>query len=97
MRPSTVMTPLPAAMPSSQAAISAALGTIGDSRSIAALVELLHSTEATDLARAFGATALGIVADKEDLPWNSKIGADSNYRANTPSLTNGTSGILDIL
>jgi len=42
--------------------------------------------------------ALGIVADKEPLPWNSKISTNINYRANTTTLTgdNGT-GILDIL
>ena len=42
---------------------------------------------------------LGIVADKEVLPWNAKISIDANYRANTTTLTNpaeGT-GILDIL
>ena len=82
---------------SSQASISRALGTIGDSRSVGALVELLHNQEATELARAFGAVALGIVADKEDLPWNAKIGVGSNYRANTASLTDGKGGILDIL
>jgi hypothetical protein len=41
--------------------------------------------------------ALGIISDKEDLPWNSKIGMNSNYRANTVSLTDQKGGILDIL
>ena len=47
----------------------------------------------------FAAVALGIVSDKEDLPWNAKISIDGNYRANTTTLTSpdaGT-GILDIL
>ena len=82
---------------SSQAAISSALGMIGDSRSVTALIELLHNREATELARSFGGVALGIVGDKADLPWNSKIGVNSNYRANTLSLTDGKGGILDIL
>ncbi|HUR27914.1 MAG TPA: HEAT repeat domain-containing protein [Planctomycetota bacterium] len=82
---------------SSQAAICKALGTIGDSRSVDALVRLLNDQLVTDLARAFGAVALGIVADKEDLPWNAKIGVGANYRANTSSLTDGKGGILDIL
>jgi hypothetical protein len=82
---------------SSQAAISRALGTIGDVRSITPLVGLLQSTDATDLARAFGAVALGIVADKEELPWNAKISVGSNYRANTSCLCDGKSGVLDIL
>ena len=83
---------------SSQAAISSALGFIGDARSIGPLIDMLNDSEKTDLARAFAAVALGIVADKEELPWNSKISVNSNYRANTQTLTDqaGT-GILDIL
>lgn len=81
-----------------QAAIASALGFIGDQRSVDPLVEMLEDKSLTDRARAFAAVALGIVADKELLPWNSKIGVDINYRANTTTLTdpNGT-GILDIL
>ncbi|MCP3920600.1 MAG: HEAT repeat domain-containing protein [bacterium] len=81
-----------------QAAISSALGAIGDSRSIDPLVGMLGNTQLTDTARGFAAVALGIVCDKEDLPWNSKIAVNINYRANTTTLTgeNGT-GILDIL
>ena len=43
--------------------------------------------------------SLGIVADKEQLPWNSKIGMDLNYRASTQTLTDQSAGtgILDIL
>jgi len=81
----------------SQVAISKALGAIGDSRSVDALVGVLRNDDLTELARAFGAVALGLVADKEDLPWNTKIAVGSNYRANTASLTDGTGGILDIL
>jgi len=82
---------------SSQAAISSALGFIGDSRSIDPLIAMLEDDQKTDLARAFAAVALGIVADKEELPWNSKIGVNINYRANTTTLTDGKGGILDIL
>ncbi len=83
---------------SSQAAISSALGSIGDARSIEPLIEMLENQEITDLARGFAAVALGIVADKEPLPWNAKISTNINYRANTTTLTDteGT-GILDIL
>ncbi len=83
---------------SSQAAIASALGFIGDSRSIEPLVAMIKKKEITDSARGFAAVALGIVADKEPLPWNSKISTNINYRANTTTLTgdNGT-GILDIL
>ncbi|HVS17443.1 MAG TPA: HEAT repeat domain-containing protein, partial [Planctomycetota bacterium] len=84
---------------SSQAAISSALGFIGDARSIDPLIAMLEDTQKTDRARGFAAVALGIVADKEDLPWNAKISVNANYRANTTTLTSpeaGT-GILDIL
>ncbi len=83
----------------SQAAISSALGFIGDSRSIDPLIAMLKDKQKTDNARGFAAVALGIVADKEELPWNTKISVNINYRANTSTLTapdTGT-GILDIL
>ncbi|MDG1501033.1 MAG: HEAT repeat domain-containing protein, partial [Planctomycetota bacterium] len=83
---------------STQAALSAALGFIGDKRSIDPLVELLENKEITDTARGFAAVALGIVADKEDLPWNSKIATDLNYRASTVTLNeSGGTGVLNIL
>ena len=50
-----------------------------------------------ELSRAFAAVALGGVADKEMLPWNSKIGVNMNYRAAVETLTNSRTGILDIL
>ncbi len=83
---------------STQAAISSALGVIGDANSIEPLVLMLKNKEVTDSARGFAAVALGIVCDKEDYPWNSKIAVNTNYRANTLTLTgeNGT-GVLDIL
>lgn len=81
-----------------QSAIAAALGVIGDARSVDPLLELLGDRLATDKARAFAAVALGNVADKELLPWNAKIGADLNYRAAPPTLFDPGSGngILDI-
>ena len=84
----------------SQAALASALGFIGDSRSIDPLVAMLKRKEGiSDTARGFAAVALGIVADKELLPWNSKISTNINYRANTTTLTSSETGtgILDIL
>jgi hypothetical protein len=83
----------------SEAALASALGFIGDSRSIDPLVAMLKKKEGiTDTARGFAAVALGIVADKELLPWNSKISTNINYRANTTTLTgDNATGILDIL
>ena len=83
-----------------QAAIASALGFIGDTHSVDPLIAMLEDRDErlTARARAFAAVALGIVADKELLPWNSKIGVDINYRANTVTLTGeGGTGVLDIL
>ena len=84
---------------SSQAALASALGAIGDARSVEPLIEMLEDPEKTALARGFAAAALGIVADKEPLPWNAKLSLGVNYRAATSTLTAqalGT-GVLDIL
>jgi HEAT repeat protein len=81
-----------------QSAIVSALGFIGDRRSVEPLLALLGNRLANEKARAFAAVALGNVADKELLPWNSKIGVDLNYRAAPATLSDpltGT-GILDI-
>jgi HEAT repeat protein len=82
-----------------QASLSSALGFIGDQRSILPLVTMLGNKALTERGRAFAAVALGIVADKELLPWNSKIAQDIDYRAAPSTLTDpGTgTGILDIL
>jgi HEAT repeat protein len=78
-------------------AIAAALGFIGDRRSITPLKTMLFDTQLGDLSRAFAAVALGGISDKEPLPWNSKVGQNINYRAAVETLTDKTSGILDIL
>jgi HEAT repeat protein len=82
-----------------QASLSSALGFIGDQRSIAPLVTMLRKKELTERARAFAAVALGIVADKELLPWNAKIAQDIDYRAAPSTLTDPATGagIIDIL
>lgn len=77
--------------------IASALGFIGDQRTIAPLKKMLLDSSMSQLSRAFAAVALGGVADKESLPWNSKISTNINYRASVDTLTNKTSGILDIL
>ena len=79
------------------AAIASALGFIGDQRSIQPVKEALFNGKLTELARAFAAVALGGIADKEMLPWNSKIATNLNYRASVETLTNRSTGILDIL
>ena len=78
-------------------AIARAIGFIGDSRTVASLKRMLFDDKLGELSRAFAAVALGGVADKEPLPWNSKIAVDNNYRAAVETLTNQQTGILDIL
>ncbi len=81
-----------------QASLAQALGFIGDDRSIEPLVDMLGDSNLTDTARGFAAVALGIVADKEYLPWNSKVAVDVNYRASTETLnTMDGKGLLNIL
>lgn len=82
-----------------QAALAQALGFIGDRDSVAPLIAMMQDKGKTPLARGFAAVALGIVADKESLPWNSKIAVDLNYRASTETLNKADTGtgILNIL
>lgn len=79
------------------AAVAAALGQIGDRRSVPPLLKMLGDRELTPLTRAFAAVALGGVCDKDPLPWNAAYASHTNYRAATDTLTDGQSGILDIL
>jgi hypothetical protein len=79
------------------AATAAALGQIGDRRCLPALRALVEDEHAQPLSRAFAAVALGSVCDKDPLPWNAAYATYINYRASTETLTNGSSGILDLL
>jgi HEAT repeat protein len=80
-------------------AVATALGFIGDKSSVQPLVDTMGNDRLTALGRAFAAVSLGMVADKDYLPWNSIFGEDMNYRAGVSTLIDqqtGT-GILDIL
>lgn len=79
------------------AAIAVAIGRIGDRRAIDALLEGVRDDELTRLARAFVAAALGGVGDKDRLPWNVPFSVDCNYATGMDTLTNGRTGVLDIL
>ena len=82
---------------SKMSSIASALGFIGDRRTIRPLKKILFNETLTPLSRAFAAVALGGVADKEKLPWNSKIARNMNYRGAVETLTQSGTGILDIL
>ena len=74
-----------------------AIGRIGDRRAIEGLVARAADNELTKLSRAFVAAALGGVADKDTLPWNVPLSVDVNYATGIDTMTNGTTGVLDIL
>lgn len=82
----------------SQASLAAALGFIGDRDAVEPLIAMLENQDLTDLARGFAAVALGEVADRATLPWNTPLAVDLNYRAATTTLNEwGTgNGILNI-
>jgi HEAT repeat protein len=84
---------------STQGAIASALGLISDSRAIDPLISILQAEQGqTDRARGLAAAALGLLADKEVQPWNTKIAANMNYRAESAMLTDGNlTGLLNIL
>ncbi len=78
-------------------ALAIAVGQIGDRRSIEPLLTILADEDQTKLARAFVAAALGSIGDKDLLPWNVPLSRDCNYAAQVDTLTNGATGVLDIL
>ena len=81
-----------------RAAVTRALGRVGDAQAVEPLLALLNDTEATDAARAFAAIALGLVADRDPLPWNTILTVNTNYLAAPATLFDtGGYGVLNIL
>ena len=79
------------------AAIASAISRIGDRRAIDSLIALSKDRSMSKLGRAFVAAALGGVGDKDELPWNVPLSVDTNYATGIDTLTNGSTGVLDIL
>lgn len=79
------------------AAIASSIGRIGDRRAIDPLVELSRDRELAKIGRAFVAAALGGVGDRDEMPWNTPLSVDCNYATGMDTLTNGSTGVLDIL
>ena len=83
---------------SAQASIARALGRIGNAKTVAPLVEMLENEGLTDQARAFAAVALGMVAGRQELPWNSILGWGLNYTVAPETLFDQAGyGVLNIL
>lgn len=80
-----------------QASISTALGFIGDRNCVDSLVASLQDDGRTSQSRAFAAMALGMVADKDDEPWQACLTQGFNYHAGTQSMVTGDgSGLLEL-
>jgi HEAT repeat protein len=81
----------------SQRGVTTALGLVGDARAVEPLLALLEDEGQQKRSRAYAAQALGMLADKEMLPWSSKISRNLNYLANPTTLTSPEGwGILDV-
>ena len=80
----------------SQAALASALGLVGDARSLEPLVAMAGDPSLTQGARTFATVALGLVCDRELLPWNFSVSEGVNYVAATPTLLGSANGVLDI-
>jgi HEAT repeat protein len=74
-------------------AVAKALGIIGDESAIEPLKAIAFDASIENITRAFACVALGIVCEKTELPWNSRISQDNNYRARVPAIDE----VLDIL
>ena len=78
---------------SESSSIAQALGLIGDKTAIAPLKTILADKSMNGKQRGFAAVALGLLAEKTELPWNTEISVGLNYRAKTAAVAE----ILDIL
>jgi HEAT repeat protein len=82
---------------SSLGAVCFALGRVGDVRGVDALLALARSAERNNIARGLATEALGAVADKDFLPWNTALSCNSNYCAHPGTLSDPQyPGILDM-
>lgn len=82
----------------SQAALCAALGTVGDARAVERLVAFLEDDAPSARARAFAAAALGNVADPSPLPFHAPIARRVLWRSAPETLIDpaGGRGLLDL-
>jgi HEAT repeat protein len=81
----------------SRAALAAALGTIGDQRAVAPLLALADDEGIPTGTKAFVVIALGLVCDRDPLPWRYPIARGLPYFASTATLIGDGNGILEIL
>tara|TARA_R110002072_G_scaffold25443_6_gene85087 strand:+ start:24521 stop:26236 length:1716 start_codon:yes stop_codon:yes gene_type:complete len=79
-----------------QVALATALAEVGDRRQVGPLLQVLVDTSRSAVTRAGAARALGGIADRRSLRWNTPLRSNTNYRANVATLTDRSSGVLDL-
>jgi HEAT repeat protein len=80
-----------------QAALARSLGLIGDAQALNPLLALARNDGLPGSTRAYATIALGMVAERRDLPWHVPLARDRNYLAVTPTLLGGDGqGVLEI-
>ena len=77
--------------------VAASLGTVGDARCIAPLLAVVARRDVPDLGRAYAIVALGGIGDHDDVPAVNLLARFLNYRATVETLTNQSTGVLDVL
>lgn len=66
--------------------LARSIGLIGDRSAIEPLQELVTDERAPGLGRAFACVALGLLGEKTNVPWNTKVTENANYRTVVPFL-----------
>ncbi len=80
------------------AGLARALGRVGDATSVAPVLRVLQDEQKPERARAFAAVALGLMSDRDALPWTSIYSTDVNYLALPATLYDAKGlGILNLL
>ncbi len=81
---------------SAQTGYAQALASVGDSRCLGPLADLVGAQDTSLDARASAVRALGMVSDLDPLPWNTSYALDAQYLAASETLTTPSGGgILD--
>jgi len=78
-------------------AVVSALGYVGDKRTVDPLVALLDDDKEMDTSRSYAAVALGVICERDPLPWPALYLNHFNYAAATETLiTADETGILNL-
>lgn len=98
----TVVTPLVANLAENKSAgvaagVARSLAFVGDRRAIAPLIETLDRKGLPATTRSYAAVALGLVGDRELVPWTQDLSGHLNYLALTETLhSTQLNGVLNI-